>query len=165
MNIRKLHANDAFLYQRIRLKALKENPEYYSSSYEEESVRKQHEIESRLSHEYMMTYGAFYEGKLVGIVTLSKETRHKTKHIADIFGMYVDSQFRHQGFGKALMSYVIEQAKSFPEIKKIRLSVTVTNHIAIQLYESFGFDQYGLEKHAILYQNIFYHSVEMELFL
>jgi ribosomal protein S18 acetylase RimI-like enzyme len=165
MNIQKLNAKNAKQYQVIRLKALKENPEYYSSSYEEESKRDLSMIESRLSQESFQTFGAFKGDMLVGIVTLARESREKTKHIADIFGMYVDSNYRHQGFGKALMTYVIKQAKDDLNIKQLRLSVTDTNQPAIKLYESFGFISYGLEKNAMYYNQTYYHSLMMALIL
>jgi len=165
MNIQKLNTKDAKQYQVIRLKALKENPEYYSSSYEEESKRDLSMIEARLSQETFQTFGAFIGNTLVGIVTLARETRVKTNHIADIFGMYVDSNYRHQGIGKALMTYIIKQAKDDLKIKKLRLSVTDTNQQAIKLYESFGFISYGLEKNAIYYNQTYYHSLMMELMI
>jgi len=165
MKIRKLTKADAQIYQSIRLKALKENPEYYSSSYEEESQRNLSMIESRLNQEFIYTWGAFIDDSLVGIITLSMETREKTKHIVDIFGMYVDSKYRNQGIGKALMKHVIDDARSKAHLRKLRLSVTDSNQKAIHLYESFGFKIYGLEHDAILYNNTYYHSLMMEIIL
>jgi hypothetical protein len=40
MKIRKLEGKDALEYQSIRLKSLRENPEHFGSSFEEESTQK-----------------------------------------------------------------------------------------------------------------------------
>ena len=161
--IRKLHQKDAASYQHLRLKALDENPENYMSSYAEEKERPLSMFETRLNQENVTSYGAFMHDKLVGIVTLSKETRMKTRHIADIFAMYVDVKYRRCGIGKKLMKHVIDIASQDPHIEKLRLSVTHSNISALSLYTSFGFKIYGTEENAIKSNNTYVHSVMMDL--
>lgn len=162
MNIRRLNQTDATMYQKIRLNALLENPEYYSSSYEEERERSMEMIKERLSQNHIVTYGAFIHHELVAIITLAKEQRNKTKHIADIFGMFVDKNHRRKGIAKALILHVIEVAKN-QEIKRIRLSVTDSNQGAYQLYEQIGFTTYGVEPNAIFLNQKYFNSILMNL--
>jgi ribosomal protein S18 acetylase RimI-like enzyme len=165
IKIRKLDIEDASLYQRLRLKALKENETYFSSSYEEEKDRDLLTIEKRFTQANAHTYGAFINELLVGIITLVYESRIKTKHTADIYGMYVDSNYRKQGIGKSLLNHVLSEAKKRGLIEKVRLSVTDTNHQAISLYESIGFKQYAVEKNSMKIDGTYYHSCFMEYYV
>jgi ribosomal protein S18 acetylase RimI-like enzyme len=162
MEIRKLTKDDAHAYFSIRLKALLENPEYYSSSYEEEKNRKIEMTMDRLSQENFITYGVFIEKILVGIITYAKESRIKTSHIADIYGMYVDSSYRRKGLAKALLNHVIKVANN-DKIERIRLSVTKTNHAALQLYQSLGFVIYGTEPKSIKIDHQYFDAIYMNL--
>ena len=56
----------------------------------------------------MFTLGAFDEtGLLVGIVRFVRESGIKTRHKANIYGMYVSSANRGKGIGKALLMAVM----------------------------------------------------------
>jgi ribosomal protein S18 acetylase RimI-like enzyme len=162
MEIKKLNQDDATLYQKIRLQALIENPEYYGSSYEEESRRPIEFFRDRLNQENVFTFGAFIDQDLIGVITLSLETRIKTNHIADIFGMYVDKNHRKMGIGKVLMNVAINKAKS-DKIERIRLSVTESNDPAYNMYKKLGFIEYGKETHAIKIKDTYYNFIHMNL--
>ena len=164
MNIRKLSQHDAKVYQVLRLKALKENPEYYGSSFEEESAQPLSFFENRLNQEHTYAYGAFLNDQLIGTLVMAKETRQKTKHIATLYAMYVDKDYRRIGAAKALLSHAIDEAKVLG-VERIRLSVTQTNIPAFHLYEAIGFVVYGIEPHAIKIGHSDYHMVHMNLTL
>ncbi|TNF08136.1 MAG: GNAT family N-acetyltransferase [Bacillota bacterium] len=165
IKIRKLDSDDAKIYQTIRLQALKESQTSFSSSYEEEKDRDITSIQDRLSQSFAHTYGAFDEQLLVGIISFVAETRIKTRHTADIYGMYVDSNYRNQGIGKALLNHVMIEAKKRGIIEKIRLSVTESNKDAIRLYESVGFKIYGYEKNSMKIDQTYYNTCFMEIHL
>ncbi|MDX9691217.1 MAG: GNAT family N-acetyltransferase [Acholeplasmataceae bacterium] len=162
MEIRKLSAYDAPIYQKIRLKALLENPESYSSSYEEEQSRPIEYIEERLSQIAVSTFGAFIEDMLVGIVTFVKETRIKTRHTGDLYAMYVDSRYRRQKIGTALVNHILSIAKENQVTEKIRLAVTVTNTSALKLYETLGFKTYCHETKSVKINDVYYGTYYME---
>jgi ribosomal protein S18 acetylase RimI-like enzyme len=165
INIRKLNAEDAMIYQNIRLKALKDNPTAFSSSYEEEKNRDIEGVKDRLSQSNAHTFGAFDNDLLIGIISLVTESRIKTRHTADIYGMYVNPSYRKQGIGKKLVEHVISIAKRKGVIEKIRLSVTDSNVEAIKLYESVGFKTYGYEKNSMKIDLVYYHTCFMEIYL
>lgn len=147
--IRILREYDAVSYRLLRLKALHENPEFFGSSAEEEEARTLESFGERLKQDNATTYGAFNDGMLIGIVTIFKETRIKTAHIADIFGMYVENGFRGLGIGKALMTHAINEARTSGLTERLRLSVAASNTNAINLYLMLGFEAYGYEPNAI----------------
>lgn len=162
MYIERLNSSHAKEYQLLRLKALKENPEAFGSSYEEESVMPLAFSEQRLSQHESMTFGIF-NPNLVGIVTLTFSLRHKMKHNGHIQALYVEKDSRNQGLGKTLIHHVIEVAKQLQMIN-LFLMVTSTNSKAIHLYESLGFVKYGTERREIFYEGKYYDSDLMALY-
>ncbi|WP_423409419.1 GNAT family N-acetyltransferase [Heyndrickxia sp. MSNUG] len=163
MEIRRLLAEDAEIYQTIRLESLKLHPEAFGSSYEEEmgaSVDKYRE-----SLPIVYTFGAFENGSLIGVVTLFPDGKRKMKHRASIFAMYVAAQARGKGVGKRLVEIAIEQARELGRIEQIHLQVVTSNESAKRLYSSLGFEVYGLEKRALRIGDTYYDEELRVLFL
>ncbi len=79
-------------------------------------------------------------GKIVGYIGFWKIIDEG--HITNIA---VHPDFRKLGYGKALISALIKKAKDM-EIIAITLEVRRSNHVAISLYESFGFVSSGVRK-------------------
>lgn len=63
--------------------------------------------------------------------------------------MYVAPEARSTGLGKALMLEVIKMARNLNGLEQLNLSVVSTNISAKKLYESLGFETYGLERNAL----------------
>lgn len=165
MDIRRLTPDDAEGYRKIRLEALQNDPEAFSSSYEEEIENPIQYYEDRLGSESSYTYGAFDEEALIGIVTLVRETRTKIRHRAGIFAMYVTGEKRGLGTGRRLMEAAIGKSKELNGVEQIHLTVMAENEPAKKLYASMGFDRYGTEKHALKIENRFYDEELRMLFL
>jgi ribosomal protein S18 acetylase RimI-like enzyme len=164
MKIRILNGNDADAYRIIRLEGLKNSPEAFGSSYEEEQLDPIDFYKSRLESDTAYTFGAFEKEELAGVVTLVKETKVKLKHKASIFAMYVSPDYRGRGIGKKLMAEVVKKAQEFDDTEQLQLSVVSTNQSAKQLYTSFGFTVYGHEKRALKADGIYYDEDHMVLF-
>jgi ribosomal protein S18 acetylase RimI-like enzyme len=96
-----------------------------------------------------VAFGAFHEGDLVGTVTLEFSPRPKTKHKAQLIGMFVHEASRGQGVGAALVQAALMAARARPEVRLITLTVTEGNAPAISLYERAGFRAFGTEPMAI----------------
>ncbi|MGE6260651.1 N-acetyltransferase family protein [Heyndrickxia sporothermodurans] len=165
MNIKRLESKDAELYRNLRLKALKDHPEAFGSSYEEE---KNHPIETfadKIHSDTIFTFGAFDQKELIGIVTLVREVKLKLKHRASIFAMYVLPEKRSFGVGNALMTKAINKANELNGIEQIYLSVVSTNSHAKKLYASLGFEKFGYEKRALKLNDQYVDEEHMVLFL
>ncbi|WP_163103202.1 GNAT family N-acetyltransferase [Peribacillus alkalitolerans] len=165
MDIRILTENDAEKYRVIRLQCLKDAPEAFGSSYEEEKDKSLDSFKSRLQSDYSLTFGAFDGSELVGVVTLVKETRLKLKHRANIYAMYVSPEFRGTGMGKKLISAALNKAKEWTDVEQINLTVVSTNESAKRLYQSFGFEVFGEEKRALKLDDRYLDEQHMVLFL
>ncbi|MEI5907982.1 GNAT family N-acetyltransferase [Bacillus spongiae] len=167
MEIIRLAPSHAKQYWQLRMKALKEHPEAFLTSYEE-SLQQSRPIEQtaeRLSNENNYTFGAFENGELIGMVTLLRESRKKIRHRANIYAMYVNDSNQGRGIGKALLQEAIAVAKTLPELKKINLAVVSGNHQAKKLYETLGFSVYGVEKFALFVEGRYYDEEFMSLLL
>ena len=165
MNICILNKSDAQAYQEVRLKALKNNPEAFCSTYEREVEFSLETIEERLEPaKDKFVLGAFDgNGALVGIVTFMRENGLKTSHKGNIFGMYVASETRGQGLGKSLMVELIHRVKSCEGMEQINLTVISENNSAKKLYKSLGFEVYGVEKNGLKFNGQYFDEELMVL--
>jgi len=68
-------------------------------------------------------------------------------------GIAIAQKARGLGFGNAMMSYLIDQAKK-KNLKVIKLSVDIQNVAAISLYNSFGFLKNGHCTERIIYMEL-----------
>jgi RimJ/RimL family protein N-acetyltransferase len=149
MQIRRLEISDAPVYRELRLRGLREHPDAFTSSFEEENVRSAAETEKRLSPTSdTVMWGAFVEGTLAGVVGMTRETRLKNRHKATLVAMYVAPEYGGQGLGLALVQTVIQAAKT-AQVELLVLTVTDTNRQAAALYARAGFASFGVEPDAI----------------
>ncbi|QFG00642.1 GNAT family N-acetyltransferase [Psychrobacillus glaciei] len=167
MEIKLLTADDAATYWDLRLEALKLSPESFASSYEEAIQRTNpiERVENNLRTEGNYTFGAFIQNKLVGMVTLVRESSLKLNHRANIYAMYVRPETRGQGVGKALVNEAINKAKTIEGIEKLNLSVVSTNEAAKKLYIQLGFKVFGVEEKALKVEDTYYDEDHMVLIL
>jgi ribosomal protein S18 acetylase RimI-like enzyme len=147
MDVRRLTPADAAAYRALRLRALREHPEAFTSSYEEESEKPDIQSEERLRNGAAF-WGAFIDGQLAGMVGLDREQRVKNRHKATVVAMYVAPEFGRRGAGLALMQALVAHARE-AGLELLVLTVTHGNDGARVLYERIGFASYGIEPHAI----------------
>ncbi|QNF30251.1 GNAT family N-acetyltransferase [Metabacillus elymi] len=165
MKIRNLSESDAQLYQNLRLSAFKINPRAFGSTYEREVRFSIKTIEERLKPtKDKFVLGAFDEnGSLVGMVTFIRENNLKTNHKGNVFGMFVAQESRLQGIGKSLVLELIRKARNCDGLEQINLTVVSDNDSAKKLYESVGFEVYGLERNALKYNGRYFDEDLMVL--
>jgi ribosomal protein S18 acetylase RimI-like enzyme len=161
MEIRQIDVGDAEAYQALRLRGLEESPTAFGSSYAEEVDRPVAVVKRRFADEHNHIFGAFTgDGDLVGMVTLRQEPYVKLAHKANIYAMYVAPEARQQGAGRALMAAALARAEALG-VRQVNLSVTSMNEAAVTLYESCGFERFGLERDAFLIDGVFYDAAYM----
>ena len=157
--VRPLDAKDAAEYQALRLRALRESPTAFSSSYDEEADRSPSDIVARVTPAAdgsKCVFGAFFDGALAGMVTLVRPTRPKIRHVAEIAGMYVAPERRRQQIGRLLLDAAVTHARALSGVRQIKLGVNASNTAARQLYESIGFVRYGVEPDALYVDGRYY---------
>ncbi len=102
----------------------------------------------------------FCNTKLVGISEITTQ-EGSTKHTGG-FGITLAKEFRNKGIGKKLMGAVINEAiKNIKEIKIIFLSCFSDNTVALNLYKSMGFVEFGKLPEGIMHKEHFDDHIYM----
>ncbi|MES5482952.1 GNAT family N-acetyltransferase [Bradyrhizobium sp. INPA03-11B] len=158
IEIRRLLPADATLYRDIRLEALRLSPEAFGSAYETESVHPVGWFAERLVHGAVIL-GAFRDGELAGILGFVVEQGPKRQHKGALVGMYVRQQGRRGGIGRRLVEAALELAAQSVEL--VQLVVVKGNEPAVRLYQSMGFVEYGLERHALKIDGRYHDDILM----
>lgn len=160
MHIRRLAPADALLYRSLRLRALREHPDAFTSSYAEDRAHPPEVAAARLAaHAF---WGAYRGGELYGFVGLEREARAKNRHKATVVGMYVAPEAAGQGVGRALLEALVAHARA-EGVQRLVLTVTDGNAHAQRLYERAGFRSFGTEPDAIRVEGRSYAKNHMHL--
>ena len=160
MQIRRLAPADALSYRALRLRALREHPDAFTSSWEDDRTQPVEAAAARLAvHAF---WGAFQGPELYGFVGLEREQRAKNRHKATVVGMYVASEVGGQGVGRTLLAALLAHARS-AGLASLVLTVTEGNAQALRLYQSAGFRSFGIEPDAIRVDGRSYSKNHMHL--
>ena len=169
MQIRELTKSDALEYRTLRLRALKEYPTVFSSSYEVERDWPPARFADRLPETPestdAFTLGCFANGNLVGSITFFRYEAPKEMHTGRIVAVHVASEQQGNGYGRAMVAAVLERARRIPGLSIIQLTATTTNKRALKLYASFGFEICGTTPRAMLVQGQYIDEHLMVLML
>lgn len=152
MEIRVLTAADAAEFRAIRLRALRENPEAFGSSYADEVERPLADVATRLigsAGSFVLGGALSPGGPLVGTAGCHRESQRKRRHVAMVWGMFVAPEARGHGLGGALLDALIARAETLPDLEQLTLAVLPENAAARQLYVSRGFRSFGIEPRAL----------------
>jgi RimJ/RimL family protein N-acetyltransferase len=167
--IRPLEAADTAAFQALRLRGLRESPEAFGSTYEEEAGVPVGEVAARLARgaggEDVVFGAVDGEGVLVGVAGLRRDSHRKARHRAHVWGMYVAPEARGRGLGRALLESLIAHARTLTGVERLTLSVVPENHAARSLYLRLGFVAYGLEPEAYCLDGEYWDSEHMALVL
>jgi ribosomal protein S18 acetylase RimI-like enzyme len=148
MQVRRLSPADAPEYRALRLRALAEHPDAFTSSYEEDVLHPLQVTFARLASPLYVFWGAFQGSELYGMVGLEHEGRAKNRHKGTVIGMYVAPEVSGQGVGRALLAALIAHAREHGIVSLV-LTVTHGNAHAQRLYEGAGFRSFGIEPDAV----------------
>jgi ribosomal protein S18 acetylase RimI-like enzyme len=159
LSIRQLTASDVELFREIRLEGLRLNPEAFGSTFEDEEAAPVDKYLGWLTNSQI--FGAFDGAPIVGIAAFGAFTGRKDSHKGYLRAMYVRASHRRTGASRLLVQAVIDAARTRVEV--LQLSVVSDNLPAIRLYQSFGFIQYGLEKHALKQNGCYFDEIHMFL--
>lgn len=95
---------------------------------------------------------AFLNEELVGICSFSLISGYKRfQHRCNV-GIALYQRFCGLGIGRIMMEELLKAAKDCG-YEQVELEVISTNKSAIHLYESLGFEKYGILSHSMKYQD------------
>ena len=147
--------DDAEAFQCLRLRALKEHPGAFGSSYEAESGLSLETVAARMRRTAespnAFTLGAYRDGELIGMVGFYRDTLSaKVRHKGHVWGTYVASERQGEGVGRRLMQELLARAARIDGLEQVHLDVVTGNEAARGLYASLGFETYGVEPNALI---------------
>jgi ribosomal protein S18 acetylase RimI-like enzyme len=108
--------------------------------------------------------GAFEDGNLIGTAGFFRRPNNKERHKGHVWGVYVSPSQRGKGVGKALMQEIIRRARQLAGLEQITL-VASAKLPAQKLYQSVGFESYGLERRSLKIGTEYVDDVLMVLWL
>jgi ribosomal protein S18 acetylase RimI-like enzyme len=161
--LHRLTATDAADYRQLRLEGLRDAPEAFGSTLEEETARPLDWFADRLERNAVFGASLSLSSPLAGVVGFRVLEGVKERHKGLLWGMFVQPEARGAGVGKALVTRVIQYAGGL--VEQIHLTVVASNSAAVRLYTSAGFKQYGLEPRALKVGGEYYDEVLMALSL
>ena len=159
------------MYRAMRLTALRDHPEAFAASYEQEKAMDDAFFVSRLGGAtdtaFAGTFGSFVGGSfvdsaLVGITGLRQHPSPKMCHGGHVFSVYVDPAHRRDGHAGLLMDAVISQARRL-RLALLTLDVTVGNDRARRFYVSRGFVSNGIARRYLRVEGRYYDEEQMQL--
>lgn len=150
MEVRPLTETDLDPFIDLRLHGLKESPDSFLISFEQEKETGPAYFKELLGAENPdnLIFGFYMDEKLLGILGMYRDNLPKLSHRMNIWGIYVHPEVRRNGVAKAMMKKAIDHAKKQERVLNIRLSVDGKNQKAIELYQKFGFIEWGKEPRA-----------------
>jgi len=127
-------------YRAIRLCALKEEPQAFASTYEENLHKPSEMWAERLTQalegKNQWLYFAEQNGNLVG---MAGAFMRENESIPEVIAVYVTREARGQGVAKKLMMTLISAIKENSLIHILHLEVNTKQTAAIELYKKCGF--------------------------
>jgi ribosomal protein S18 acetylase RimI-like enzyme len=159
IQIRQLSPADATSFRELRLEGLRLNPEAFGSTYEFEKDQPLDRYTGWLTNSTVL--GAYQDSALIGTASFTQLSGQKDSHKGLLRAMYVRPTARRSGAGRQLVQAIIDHAR--PKVEQLQLTVVSTNQPALRLYQSLGFQQYGLEKNALKHNNQYSDEILMSL--
>lgn len=167
VEIRQFLPDDVASYRQIRLRSLQTDPDAFLAQASEFEQRPDSQIAMRLRRSYELKdniiVGAFSAGEPVAMSSLYYRPPPKRQHIAFVYAVYVEPEWRGLGIGGRLLDRIIAQARRSETIEQLQLTVNSDNQAAVALYLSRGFRRYGREPQAVSWQGRYFDHDLMHL--
>jgi RimJ/RimL family protein N-acetyltransferase len=165
MEVKPLSPFDADAYRSLMLQGYAQAADAFTSTAQERAAEPLRWWQSRIQDASGLSqaFGVFDAGVLVGSVAIEYSAKAKTRHKGLVVGMYVAQAHQNRGAGRSLMQAAIAHACARHAVRLLTLTVTEGNVPAIRLYESLGFQTFGVEPLAIYTGAAYKAKVHMAL--
>jgi RimJ/RimL family protein N-acetyltransferase len=164
VTIRPASEEDAPAYRDLRLEALQNHPAAFSADYATAFAQPMtywtERVRSSGTETGIVNFHAFHELQLIGMCAIARRNSPKTRHSADIVGMYVRPDWRGLRIAEGLVAACIDWARAH-DVKIVKIAVVASNTPAIRCYTRCGFHVYGIEPQALFYDDVFYDELLM----
>ncbi|MBB4820727.1 ribosomal protein S18 acetylase RimI-like enzyme [Pseudomonas alcaligenes] len=144
LRIRPIEAGEWPTYRDLRLRALRDSPEAFGSTFAAEHTRSDDAWASRIANAIASgndrVLFALDENAACGLLWCRRSASEPT--VADLYQMWVDPARRGLGAGRALLADALAWAQGLG-VRRVRLGVTLAESPAMGLYRAHGFRPVG----------------------
>ncbi|WP_432761455.1 GNAT family N-acetyltransferase [Rhizobium mayense] len=155
--LRGLRSADVSAFREIRLHALREHPEAFGASWEEERVQPVSRFAERPENGHVI--GAISEGEpILGTIGISRSNGQKTQRIESIWAMYMSPTVCGKGLARLLLNAAL--AEGGPSIASAPRGSTQGSRHSV---ESTGFKRWAPEAEALKVGDVFHDGILMRL--
>lgn len=159
--IREASLADLTQFRELRLRALQDSPTAFPADYQANANQPSSYWQDRLKEdENGNLFLAEHEPRLIGMTGIMRGQSPKTKHSADIWGVYVHSEWRGLHIAGALIERCIEWAKS-KDVNIVKLGVVIPNESAVRCYQRCGFTISATQPRGIFHGGQYYDGYLM----
>ncbi|GAA0773015.1 N-acetyltransferase [Roseibium denhamense] len=158
--VRRLSEADVEIFRTLRLEALQNHPEAFGMGYDEAAQLPSSYFEEKLQTNLIVGGGLETED-FTAIAGLAASGQEKVKHKAIIWGVYARPEVRGKGVTRSLLKVMIDAVQD--KVEQIQITVGSENEPAKKLYQSLGFEQYGLERRALKIDGQYVDEILMAL--
>jgi RimJ/RimL family protein N-acetyltransferase len=166
--LRPTRAADGPALLQLRLRALKEHPTAFGSSYEETLRHTVDEWTARADRGSGAGDEAIFVadagGEPVGMTGIRRGTSLKGSHAADVWGVYVRPEWRGHGLARRLVDACADWARD-RGVHIVRLTVVTDNAGAARCYQRAGFEVHGVEPGSLYVDGAYYDELLMHRWL
>lgn len=153
-------------FKELRLSALKELPEAFGVSVDEEINKSKDEwqdfLQSACMQQTCWLICAKVDNQFVGMIYAEREAGEYFKHLIWIKKVYVKPSWRNRSVGKQMLDAITELLLHDPWAEQLVLWVTCDMISAIKLYKKAGFTIVGTLEKAININGTFYDNYLMQ---
>ena len=162
--IRQAIPEDAPQFRELRVGALQNSPTAFSMDYEKalDQPLKHWEDMLTMNDQQSSIFFAEHDHQLIGMTGIARGRSQKTRHSADVWGVYVIPAWRGLHIAEEMIRSCLAWAKA-RNVVIARLGVTTTNQPAIRCYERCGFKIYATESRALLHETRYYDFYMMSI--
>lgn len=164
IQVRQLDASDAEDFSALRRLVTADNPVPMGLTLEEELTRPLQGFRDQLcAPAPNAAFGVLVDGRLRACAALAWTSKFSSStHKAVLWGCFVDPAFRGHGLGRQVVNRALDHARQ-NLLRRVNLTVFVPNQAAVTLYESLGFQRYGLEPEAVFLNGNYHDAQHMTL--
>jgi len=163
--IRPAGPTDAAAVRQLRLAALAGEPIAFSADYDATAAQPMETWAERIAAYARDSAGviavAEAGGRLVGMAGLARGHWPKTRHIGEVWGVYVKPDWRGLHVGAALLEECTAWARA-NGIVILKLGVAKVNEPAVRCYTRCGFTICGTDHMALCVDGVYYDEWLME---
>jgi GNAT superfamily N-acetyltransferase len=166
IEIKQLRVSERDAVLALRREALESHPHAFGAAPSEDRLLTGRDTEGMFgSAGRSAIFGARDGHALVGMAGLARASGAKHRHKAIVWGMYVVPSTRRRGVGRMLLDAVVSEARTWPDVRQLHLSVTDAAPEARRLYDSAGFVEWGREPRSLKWSDRYVDEAHLALLL